>query len=127
MSNINADLQYTKTHEWVQNNGDGTYNFGITDHAQSLLGDIVFVELANEGDEFANEDEICVVESVKAASGIYAPSDIEVIAINTTLTDTPEIINDDCYGDGWLIKFKSNNLTNLLDAQQYQQLLESEQ
>ena len=102
MSNIPAELKYIASHEWLRLEDDGTITVGITDHAQDLLGDVVFVELPDVGDIIAVDDEISVVESVKAASDVYAPISGEVVAINEALEDDPEIINSDPYGEGWL-------------------------
>ncbi len=124
MSKIKKNLKYTKSHEWVKDN-NGFYTMGITDYAQELLGDIVFVELAAVGDKFSGDDELCIIESVKAASSVYAPISLEVIEINTNLIDNPDIINQDCYGDGWLVKFKANNIDKLLESDSYQDLLNS--
>jgi len=126
MSDIRYDRQYTKTHEWVMDNGDGTFTLGITDHAQELLGDMVFVELPASGDQISAESEFCVVESVKAASGVYAPSDLEVVKVNESLEDEPELVNSSCYDDGWLVKFKSNDLGELLNYEEYQEVVDSE-
>jgi len=126
MSDIRNDRSYTATHEWVIDNEDGTYTLGITDHAQELLGDMVFVELPNLGDTISAESEFCVVESVKAASGVYAPSDLEVIEVNTSLEDEPELVNSSCYDNGWLVKFKSENLGGLLNSADYQKIVDSE-
>ncbi|MCK7459458.1 glycine cleavage system protein GcvH [Idiomarina aminovorans] len=123
MSNIPADLKYASTHEWVRDEGDGTFTIGISEHAQELLGDMVFVELPDVGDEIATGDDIAVAESVKAASDIYAPMTGEVIAINEDLEDAPETVNNDPYGDGWLFRIKaedSSELKNLLDADAYE-------
>lgn len=123
MSNIPADLKYASTHEWVRDEGDGTFTIGITEHAQDLLGDMVFVELPDEGDEVETGDDIAVAESVKAASDIYAPISGEVIAVNEDLEDSPETVNNDPFGDGWLFKIKasdSSELKNLLDADAYE-------
>ena len=98
MSNIPAELKYIASHEWLRLEDDGTITVGITDHAQDLLGDVVFVELPDVGDIIAVDDEISVVESVKAASDVYAPLSGEVVAINEALEDDPEIINSDPYG-----------------------------
>ncbi|MDH5191354.1 MAG: glycine cleavage system protein GcvH [Gammaproteobacteria bacterium] len=125
MSNVPADLKYTKSHEWIQDLGDGTVNIGITDHAQTLLGDLVFVELPEVDSEVSAGDECAVVESVKAASDVYSPLSGTVIAVNEVLADTPETINQDAYGDGWLIKLKlsdANELTDLLDANAYEEV-----
>lgn len=123
MSNIPADLKYASTHEWVRDEGDGTFTVGISEHAQELLGDMVFVELPDVGDQVATGDDIAVAESVKAASDIYAPMTGEVVAINEDLEDAPETVNNDSYGDGWLFRIKaddSSELENLLDANTYE-------
>ncbi len=123
MSEIRDDRQYTQTHEWILDNGDGTYTMGITDHAQALLGDMVFVELPNADDEVSIKDEFCVVESVKAASGVCAPTDLQVVEANEALDDEPELVNSSCYDDGWLVKFKSCSVDDLMDATTYAQTL----
>ena len=123
MSNIPADLKYASTHGWVRDEGDGTFTVGISEHAQELLGDMVFVELPDVGDQVATGDDIAVAESVKAASDIYAPMTGEVVAINEDLEDAPETVNNDSYGDGWLFRIKaddSSELENLLDANTYE-------
>ncbi|MDB3972440.1 glycine cleavage system protein GcvH [Candidatus Thioglobus sp.] len=124
MSEVRDDRQYTQTHEWILDNGDGTYTMGVTDHAQALLGDMVFVELPVAGDEASQEDEFCVVESVKAASGVYAPADLEVVEVNEALDDAPELVNSSCYDDGWLVKFKAENIEDLMSAQDYTETLD---
>ncbi|QKQ24410.1 glycine cleavage system protein GcvH [Candidatus Ruthia endofausta] len=124
MSEIREDRQYTQTHEWILDHGDGTYTMGITDYAQALLGDAVFVELSNVDDEVSIEDEFCVVESVKAASGVYAPADLQIIKVNEALDDEPELVNSSCYDDGWLVKFKSHSVSDLMDAATYAQTLD---
>ena len=123
MSNIPAELKYVASHEWLRLEDDGTITVGITDHAQDLLGDVVFVELPEVGDSVAVDDEIAVVESVKAASDVYAPLSGEIVAINENLEDEPEIINSDPYGDGWFFKVKPLNADDydeLLSAEDYQ-------
>ena len=123
MSNIPADLKYASTHEWVRDEGDGTFTVGISEHAQELLGDMVFVELPDVGDKVATGDDIAVAESGKAASDIYAPMTGEVVAVNEDLEDAPETVNNDPYGDGWLFRIKaddSGELDNLLDANTYE-------
>jgi len=123
MSNIPADLKYASTHEWVRDEGDGTFTVGITEHAQDLLGDMVFVELPDVGDKVETGDDIAVAESVKAASDIYAPISGEIVAVNEDLEDAPETVNNDPYGDGWLFKIRaddSGELSNLLDADAYE-------
>ncbi|MBE9396906.1 glycine cleavage system protein GcvH [Pontibacterium sp. N1Y112] len=129
MSNNPSELKYVASHEWIRVEGDGTVTVGVTDHAQDLLGDVVFVELPEVGAELANGDDAGVVESVKAASDIYAPISGEVIAINEALEDTPENVNSDPYGDGWFFKLKLTDeaeLDALLDADGYATHCESE-
>lgn len=123
MSNVPADLKYIASHEWLRLEDDGTITVGITDHAQEALGDVVFVELPDVGDTIALDDEIAVVESVKAASDVYAPLSGEVVAINEALEDDPETINSDPYGDGWLYRMKADNMDDyeaLMSAEEYQ-------
>jgi glycine cleavage system H protein len=122
MSNIPSELKYAPSHEWVRNEGDGTYTVGISEHAQELLGDMVFVELPEVGDEVDAGEDCAVAESVKAASDIYAPISGEIVAINEDLEDAPETVNNDAYGDGWLFRIKASDeseLENLLDAEGY--------
>ena len=122
MSNIPSELKYAPSHEWVRNEGDGTYTVGISQHAQELLGDMVFVELPEVGDEVDAGEDCAVAESVKAASDIYAPISGEIVAINEELEDAPETVNNDAYGDGWLFRIKASEeseLDNLLDAEGY--------
>lgn len=124
------ELGYRETHEWVRNEGDGTVTVGITDYAQDSLGDIVYVELPELGDELDLGQEAGVVESVKAASDIFAPLTGTVIAINEALEDTPEIINASPYGDGWFYRLRLADpaeLDDLLDAQAYLDVVEEEQ
>ncbi len=123
MSEIKQHLKYTKTHEWIKDNADGTYTLGITDYAQSLLGDLVFVELPKIGATFEDAEEFCIVESVKAASSVYAPCSLKVIAINKDIADKPEIINKDCFELGWLVKFETDNMDKLITAKEYESLL----
>ena len=123
MSEIPSELKYTKSHEWVRDEDDGTVTIGITDHAQELLGDLVFVELPEVGTEMSAEDAACVVESVKAASDVYMPVSGEVVAVNGELADAPETINDSPYDDGWLIKIKLSNpdeINDLMDSDSYE-------
>jgi glycine cleavage system H protein len=123
MSNIPAELKYTKSHEWVRREADGSVTIGITEHAQELLGDMVFVELPEAGRALTAEEDCAVVESVKAASDVYAPIDGEVIEANGALEDSPEIVNKDPYGDGWLFKMKpadDSEIDGLMDAAAYQ-------
>ncbi|WP_295542039.1 glycine cleavage system protein GcvH [uncultured Thiohalocapsa sp.] len=129
MSDIPNDLQYTESHEWVRDNGDGTVTVGITDHAQDALGDLVFVELPEVGKQLAAKDACAVVESVKAASDIYAPVAGEVVTVNEALGDTPETINSDPYGEGWIFQLKLADTdadAGLFDAEEYQQVVEDE-
>ncbi len=130
MSDIPQDLRYTKTHEWIMTNDEGTLTVGITDHAQGLLGDLVFIEAPEEGTTFREGDDSAVVESVKAASDVYAPVDGEVTASNEVLEDTPEIINNDPYGDGWIYKIKPEDVgafDTLMDADEYKELIEADE
>ncbi|PTB82839.1 glycine cleavage system protein H [Pseudidiomarina aestuarii] len=129
MSNIPKELKYASTHEWVRNEGDGIYTVGITEHAQDLLGDMVFVELPDVGDNVAAGDDVAVAESVKAASDIYAPIAGEIVEINEDLEDAPETVNSDPYGDGWLFKIKADDASevdSLLDAEGYQAVIDEE-
>ena len=122
MSNVPQDLKYTKTHEWVRVEPDGTVTVGITDHAQDLLGDMVFVELPEVGRALNAGQECAVVESVKAASDVYAPVSGEVVAVNESLGSTPEQVNREPYGDGWLMRVRPDNASDvdaLLDAESY--------
>ncbi len=127
MSNIPSELKYATSHEWVRNEGDGTVTVGITEHAQDLLGDMVFVELPDVDDEVSTGDDICVAESVKAASDIYAPVSGKVVEVNEDLEDSPELVNSDAFGDGWLFKIKledARELDDLLDAEGYANSIE---
>jgi glycine cleavage system H protein len=124
MSQVLAELRYARSHEWARVEDDGSVTVGISDHAQEALGDVVFVELPEEGAELAAGDEAGVVESVKAASDIYAPVAGTVIAINAALEDTPEIVNGDPYNDGWFFRLQPQDVSELesllLDAEGYQ-------
>jgi glycine cleavage system H protein len=129
MSNIPTELKYSKSHEWVRVEDDGTLTVGITDHAQGLLGDMVFVELPEVEAAFASAEECAVVESVKAASDVYCPVAGEVIAINEELADAPETINQDPYGDGWMFKLQPEDegeAGELMDADAYAEHVASE-
>ena len=122
MSEIPGDLKFLSSHEWARIEDDGTVTVGISDHAQDLLGDIVFVELPEVGKTVAAEGEAAIVESVKAASDVYSPLSGEIIAINDSLEASPEIINDSPYDEGWFFKIKPDNLdelADLLDAESY--------
>ncbi|WP_106478253.1 glycine cleavage system protein GcvH [Phytohalomonas tamaricis] len=130
MSNIPKTLRYTDSHEWIQDNGDGTVTIGITDHAQEALGDVVFVELPEVGRDIETGEEFGVIESVKAASDLYAPVSGEVIETNETLEETPESVNESPYDDAWLIKVRvadATDLEALLDAEAYAHLIEAEE
>lgn len=121
MSNNTPDeLKYTKTHEWSLKESDDVIIIGITQHAQELLGDMVFVELPEVGDSVHASDELGVVESVKAASDFYAPVSGEVIEVNSELADSPALVNSDPYGDGWLVKIR------MTDSEEYDELMSSE-
>jgi glycine cleavage system H protein len=119
--NVPGDLKYTDSHEWIRNEADGTVTIGITDHAQSALGDLVFVELPAVGRKLAAGEACAVVESVKAASDVYAPLAGDVVAINDAVTGSPELVNQDAY-TAWLFRMRpsdSNALASLLDAAAY--------
>lgn len=127
MSEIPSELRYTKSHEWLRQEDDGTVTVGVTDHAQEALGDLVFVELPEVGSTFAAEDACCVVESVKAASDVYMPITGEVVLINDRLEEEPEIINSSPYDDGWLFSIKPENMDDLgelMDSSTYEQELD---
>lgn len=127
MSSFPEDLKYAATHEWVRLEEDGTVTVGISDHAQELLGDIVFIELPKEGAVVSAKQEISVVESVKAASDIYAPVSGEIIAINEDLVDAPETVNSAPYTDGWFCRILPSDpteLEELLDANGYAEICE---
>lgn len=126
MSNVPADLKYTDEHEWLRAEADGTLTVGITDHAQSTLGDIVFLELPEVGKTVTVGDAVGVVESVKAASDIYSPVSGEVVAVNESLVDTPDAVNSDAYAS-WLFKIKlapGASTDKLLDAAAYSKLID---
>lgn len=122
MSEIPANLKYTKSHEWVEDLGDGTVKIGISDHAQELLGDMVFVELPEVGAAVSVGEECAVVESVKAASDVYSPVTGEVVAVNEDLADNPDLVNHHPYVDGWIMQVKlteEGELEELMDADTY--------
>jgi glycine cleavage system H protein len=130
MSDVPEELRYAKSHEWVAINDDDTISVGITDHAQELLGDLVFVELPEVGAKVTAEDACGVVESVKAASDTYAPVSGEVVAVNEGLNDAPDQINEDPYGAGWIYRLRPDDmeeLEQLLDADAYKAQLEAEE
>ena len=122
MSSIPKGLKYASSHEWAREEGTGIYTVGITEHAQGLLGDMVFVELPEVGDSVSQGDDCAVAESVKAASDIYAPLSGEIVEVNDALTDSPELVNNSPYEDGWMFKIKVSDdaeLAALLDAEGY--------
>ena len=124
MSEIPSELRYTQSHEWVRQEDDGSVTIGITDHAQGLLGDLVFVELPEVGSDLSAGEACCVVESVKAASDVYMPIGGEILAVYEALLDAPEMINDAAFDDGWLFKAQPSaeqELDNLMDADAYQE------
>nr|WP_298721635.1 glycine cleavage system protein GcvH [uncultured Steroidobacter sp.] len=126
MSNIPADLKYLDSHEWARVESDGTVTIGISDHAQGALGDLVFVEVPEVGKSLSKGAAAAVVESVKAASDVYSPLSGEVIAANDALSGSPELVNSDPYGAGWLFKLKPSNageLQQLLDAKAYEKVV----
>jgi len=129
MSEIPGDLKFMKSHEWIRIEGDGKATIGISDHAQGLLGDLVYVELPAIGDRLEAGNTCAVVESVKAASDVYAPITGTVTAINSALTDAPEVINEDAYGEGWLFVIEiedQDEVNELLDPDDYAELIEDD-
>ena len=129
MSEIPADLYYTEEHEWVQRTGDDTVRVGITDYAQSALGDVVFVQLPDVGTEVSAGESFGEVESTKSVSDLYAPVSAKVVAVNGDLEGNPQLVNSDPYGEGWLIELQADagsleeSLGGLLDADGYQALV----
>ena len=129
MSEIPGDLKFLKTHEWARVEGDGKVTVGISDHAQGLLGDLVYVELPGVGDRVEAGNACAVVESVKAASDVYAPVTGKVVAVNSALADKPETINEDAYGEGWLYQLEiedAEQLNELLEPDDYAEQLEDD-
>ncbi|TDR15228.1 glycine cleavage system protein GcvH [Marinomonas communis] len=127
MSNIPSNLKYADSHEWVLDNGDGTVTVGITDHAQELLGDVVYLELPEVGAETTASEQFSLVESVKAASDIYAPVSGEVVEVNEALDDSPELVNESPFEDAWIAKIKLSDvseLDKLMDADAYASSIE---
>ena len=127
MAEIPNNLKFLDSHEWARLEEDGTVTVGISDHAQGLLGDIVFVELPDTGKTISKKDDIAIVESVKAASDVYSPLSGEIVSVNEALNDNPELINSSPYDDGWFFKIKPQNndeLEDLLDAEAYTQVSE---
>lgn len=125
MSELPGDLKYTKEHEWLRQEEDGSVTIGITDHAQGALGDLVYVELPEVGQDVESGGEMAVVESVKAASDVYAPISGEILAVNEALSDDPEKINADPYGDGWIVRLQpADDAGETLDPDAYQVFLD---
>ncbi|QGL89730.1 glycine cleavage system protein GcvH [Stenotrophomonas maltophilia] len=129
MSEIPGDLKFLKSHEWARVEGNGRVTVGISDHAQGLLGDLVYVELPEVGAEAKAAEQIAVVESVKAASDVYSPISGKVVEVNSALSDKPETINEDAYGEGWMFVVELANaeeVNDLLDPDAYAEVLESD-
>jgi glycine cleavage system H protein len=129
MSKVPAELKYTRSHEWVRREDDGSVTIGITDHAQEALGDLVYVEAPESGGQVKAGDACAVVESVKAASDVYSPIAGEIVAGHQELADEPEHVNNDPYGEGWIFRIKpadQSALDGLLDADGYQKVLDEE-
>ena len=129
MSQNPPELYYARTHEWVRREEDGTVTVGITEHAQDALGDVVYVETPEVGESIAAGDQAGVVESVKAASDIYAPLSGEVVATNEGLEDAPETVNSDAFNDGWFFKLQPQDISELdalMSAEEYEQLCDEE-
>jgi glycine cleavage system H protein len=123
--NIPEDLRYTESHEWVRMEGD-TATIGITDYAQDELGDVVFIELPEEGDAFGAGESFGTVESVKAVSDLYTPVSGEVVEVNSALEDAPENINEDPYGEGWIVRLRTTDEADLLSPEEYEKVVEEE-
>jgi glycine cleavage system H protein len=129
MSELPGDLLYTSEHEWLRREDDGSVTIGVTDHAQAALGDLVYVELPEVGQDVDSGGDMAVVESVKAASDVYAPIDGSVVAVNEELADDPEKINADPYGDGWIVRLQPSESIDesaLIAPDAYQELLDQE-
>ncbi len=129
MSETPGDLKYSRNHEWARANEDGSVTIGITDHAQDQLGDLVYVEVPEQGRDVEVDEACAVVESVKAASDVYAPIAGTIIEVNDGLADNPDVVNRDAYGEGWLLRLEpsaSDALTGLMDAEAYREFVESE-
>lgn len=127
---MDMTLKFTESHEWVRDNGDGTATIGISDHAQKMLGDVVFVDLPEVGNEVEAGDSFSLVESVKAASDIYSPVSGEIVEINEELEDSPELVNEQPYEEGWIATIKLSDpeeLSELKDAEEYLDTLEDEE
>jgi len=126
---MDKTLKFTDSHEWVRDNGDGTVTLGISEHAQEMMGDVVFVDLPDVEDEVEAGESFSLVESVKAASDIYSPVTGEIVEINEELEDSPELINEEPYEGGWIVKVKLSNpseLDDLKDAEEYLNSIEEE-
>jgi len=129
MSNIPVELKYAKSHEWARTNDDGSVTVGISDTAQDQLGDMVFIEVPEVGQTVTAEEACAVVESVKAASDVYAPVSGEIVEVNEDLADSPETVNNDAYGEGWIFRLEpadAGELDALMDADAYEAFLASE-
>src|SRR5690625_3963900 len=125
--NFPEELKYTKEHEWIRDNGDGTITIGITDFAQSELGDIVFVELEPDGTELEAGEVFRTIQAVKTISELFSPVTVEILVLNEALEDDPELVNTDPYGEGWMVKLSctdSSHLETLISAEEYQQITE---
>ena len=130
MSELPGELLYTAEHEWLRRENDGSVTIGVTDHAQAALGDLVYVELPEVGQDIDSGGDMAVVESVKAASDVYSPVDGAVVAVNEELADDPEKINTDPYGEGWIVRVKPNESIDesaLMAPDAYQELLDQEE
>ncbi|EKT54995.1 glycine cleavage system protein GcvH [Providencia rettgeri] len=130
MSNTPKELMYTREHEWLRDEGNGEFTVGITEHAQETLGDMVFVDLPEVGTAVSAGDDVAVVESVKAASDIYAPLSGEIVAVNGELNDAPELVNEQPYQEGWIFRIKASDTTelaDLIDAAGYTSMIEAEE
>ncbi|BBU96855.1 glycine cleavage system H protein [Providencia rettgeri DSM 1131] len=130
MSNTPKELMYTREHEWLRDEGNGEFTVGITEHAQETLGDMVFVDLPEVGTAVSAGDDVAVVESVKAASDIYAPLSGEIVAVNSELNDAPELVNEQPYQEGWIFRIKASDtaeLADLIDAAGYTSMIEAEE
>ncbi|MCH7853256.1 MAG: glycine cleavage system protein GcvH [Proteobacteria bacterium] len=126
MNELPGDLIYTSEHEWLRQEEDGTVTVGITNHAQEALGDLVYVELPEVGQEVSSGGDMAVVESVKAASDVYSPVSGEVISVNEELADTPENINSDPYGDGWIVRIRASEVAaDTMTPNEYQEFLDA--
>jgi glycine cleavage system H protein len=129
MSEIPGDLKFLKSHEWARIEDNGTVTIGISDHAQALLGDLVYVELPEVGDTVSTGNAVAVVESVKAASDVYSPVSGKVLAVNAALADKPETINEDAYGEGWMLVLQPDDLeqlNELLSPDDYAEMIDAE-